>query len=325
MAEEPETDLGEIQFPLDAGGDGGEIQMAAMTDATQAEADRMKRLFVQNDEFGGMPEDDDADLYPPYADPLYRMPDEIEVKVEGPDGDYYFPVRVEKFSGRKPYIGGFRNKKTGTIYHHGNSQTPTENKKSFLDNSHLRTRETQTYVTRTVSTQSYREYGTQMERVDCYIDNSEDRELAAGKYYTSTELDSDKRVKAIEIQRTWRGHIARHRAILLTQHIAARERKEFDDRVSAVKREKELLHRELRRKVSPASKLDFALLFNELETWRQQEVTRIKVMRALVSTFKLLVIVSHPTRRPPLGESSGGLQCWSCWPARPRRFNPYNS
>lgn len=48
-----------------------------------------------------------------------------------------------------------------------------------------------------------------------------------------------------------------------------------------VKKEKDILHRELQRKVDPTSKLDFALLFNELETWRKQEVTRIKVRTVL--------------------------------------------
>ena len=48
-------------------------------------------------------------------------------------------------------------------------------------------------------------------------------------------------------------------------------------RVETVKKEKEILQRELQRKVNPKSQYDFALLFNELDSWRQQEVTRIKV------------------------------------------------
>lgn len=227
--QEPET-LADIQFPLDGADYEGEIQLPEMTDGTHADAEKMSKLFANEDMFADMREEDEHELFPPYVDPSYRMPPEIEVRVEGPEGAYYFPVLVEKATTRKIYVGGFRNKKTGTIYHHASSQTPTENKKSFLDNNHLRTRETQTYVLRTVSTQSYREFGTQMERVDCFIDNTADREIVAKPYYTSTELENDKRVSAIEVQRNWRGHVARSKAIKLKAHIAARETKEFEDR-----------------------------------------------------------------------------------------------
>lgn len=234
---QPETEedyeggtLDEMQFASN-GEAGDEMQMPELTDATRMDQE-MSKLFVNADEFGGegMPYQEDEELYPPYADPNYRMPDEIEVRVDGPEGDYYFPVKVEKSITRKLYIGGYRNKRTGAIYHHSSSQTPTENKKSFIDNGHLRTRETQTYETRTVSIQSYREFGTQMERVDCYVDNSRDRELVSKTYYTSSELEAAKRVSAIEVQRNWRGHVARARAAHLKVHIATRERKEFEDR-----------------------------------------------------------------------------------------------
>jgi uncharacterized linocin/CFP29 family protein len=48
-------------------------------------------------------------------------------------------------------------------------------------------------------------------------------------------------------------------------------------RVKEVKSEKERLHAELERKLNPKTKLDFAMLFNELDEWRRQEVAKIKV------------------------------------------------
>ena len=222
--------LGDLDFPLEPANE--DIQLPEMTDGTVLPQEKMSKLFDQGDVFDGsaMPPEEE-ELFPPYADPHYRMPDEIEVKVEDQEGSYYFPVKIEKCTSRKLYIGGYRNKKTGTIYHHANSQTPTENKKSFVDNNHLRTRETQTYETRTVSIQSIREFGTQMNRIDCYVDNSGDREIVSRPYYTSSELDLAKREKAIEIQRTWRGHVARSKAVKLKAHIHNREQKEFEDRL----------------------------------------------------------------------------------------------
>jgi ribosomal protein S30 len=46
----------------------------------------------------------------------------------------------------------------GCVYHHSSSQTPTV-KKEPKDTSNLRTRETQTFQTRTLAVQSYRESG----------------------------------------------------------------------------------------------------------------------------------------------------------------------
>ena len=90
-------------------------------------------------------------LWPEYCNPSYRMPSEIEVKVKLSSGDYYFPVTVEKAVSQKLYLGGYRNKQTGQIYHHCSTQTPTVVKKEVKDVSKLRCRETQTYVERTVS------------------------------------------------------------------------------------------------------------------------------------------------------------------------------
>ena len=42
-------------------------------------------------------------------------------------------AEFEKFSGKKPFLGGFRHKKTGVLYHHASSQTEmSEAKKAAL-------------------------------------------------------------------------------------------------------------------------------------------------------------------------------------------------
>lgn len=124
------------------------------------------------------------------------MPEAIEVKVSLPAGDYYFPVKIIKFEGgnmlfyinliiitfiallgTKLYLGGYRNKLNGKVYHHSSSQTPTESKKKQRDVSNLRTRETQTTATRTCAQQTTREAGTQMERVDLIMIDSKKRDV----------------------------------------------------------------------------------------------------------------------------------------------------
>ena len=151
----------------------------------------------------------DGSLWPEYCNPTYKMPPEINVKVRSNTGDYSFPVAIQKFASYKPYFGGYRNKNSGKIYHHSCSQTPTENRSESKDISKLRTRETQTYEYRTCSVQPYRECGTQMQRIDLYLDDHKDVIIISKPYFTSQRLLALKRVQAIEIQRCWRGYMAR--------------------------------------------------------------------------------------------------------------------
>lgn len=105
-------------------------------------------------------------LWPEYCNPAYRMPEVIEVKINRAGTQYFFPLAVTKAQTNKLYLGGYRNKLNGRLYHHASTNTPTERERKMRDLSHLRSRETQTYEAKTVSVQLQRESGTQMERID---------------------------------------------------------------------------------------------------------------------------------------------------------------
>ena len=169
--------------------------------------------------FGG------SEVWPPYSDPSYIMPGEIEVNVEMISGSYTFPVTIIKNTMKKPYFGGYQNTNNHKLYHHASTQTPTEKKIQQRELTHLRTRETQTYNQKSVSIQPIREHGTQMQRYDLYLDNSRDVILIPKTYFTSEELMYLKREKCVEIQRVWRGYMARCRAYRLHQSILEQEEK----------------------------------------------------------------------------------------------------
>ena len=154
-------------------------------------------------------------IWPEYANPNYIMPDQIEVSVSTVTGPYSFPVAIIKAMQRKLYFGGYRNTSTDRVYHHAATQTPTENKGQHKENTNLRCRETQTYEFKSRSIQSVRESGTQMQRVDLHLDVTKDRELTPRLYKSSEELMILKRRKCVEIQRVWRGYMARSRAARL--------------------------------------------------------------------------------------------------------------
>lgn len=220
---------------------------------------------------------DEDGMWPPYCNPHYVMPEEIEVKVAMNHGEYYFTVGIEKFQAKKPFLGGFRNKYTGHVYHHGSSQTPTESKFTMKNMNDLQCRETQTYEYTTLSVQPYRESGTQMERKDLKIDTKRDVILYPRRYFTADQLNEVKKEKCIIIQRVWRGYLARCLATKYRQQNEdhqLRHREKYDSEINA---EKEKRKQDMLRRLHPVTKNDFEILYNELDLWRRQESQKIKV------------------------------------------------
>ena len=68
---------------------------------------------------------------------------------------------------RKLYLGGYRSRKTGLVYHHGSTQTLREVVQQTGPENF--TRECQTAIEVTRSAQTKRENGTQMKRNDIYL------------------------------------------------------------------------------------------------------------------------------------------------------------
>jgi len=221
-------------------------------------------------------------MWPEYCNPHYIMPAQIEVKVALASGDYYFPVAIVKQAEGtvKPYLGGYRDKRNGKIYHHGFTQTPTDRKVKVKDTTHLRSRDTQTYEVRTLSVQPYRETGTQMERVDVSIDAKRDKVLMTKSYFTSEKLLILKQKMAVFLQRCWRGYVARCRAHRVRLRNLELQLKEEEDKKIAYEIEMEKREMDMQRRLNPKSNSDFASLFNEMDTWRRMEVAKVKASTA---------------------------------------------
>jgi hypothetical protein len=66
----------------------------------------------------------ESGIWPPYCNPSYVMPEQIEVKVVVAGGEnYFFPVTIVKMNSKakgpgtfkKPYLGGYRNRTNGKV------------------------------------------------------------------------------------------------------------------------------------------------------------------------------------------------------------------
>ncbi|KAI8820095.1 uncharacterized protein EV422DRAFT_531575 [Fimicolochytrium jonesii] len=172
-------------------------------------------------------------------------------------------------------MGGHRDRRTAVEYFHAETQTPTaqEIKQSLAP---LRfSRETQTKDLKNRKVQSTRESGTQMTKRGVYVTTATDTILHPGRYTTSEAHEHFIHTNIVRIQ-CW---VRRLNAIRRVRHL----RRERDDRTRALL-EKEARRRDLaekkRRKelesrVHPRTGKDFDVLYSGLETWRQQETSKI--------------------------------------------------
>jgi len=206
------------------------------------------------------------------------MPGEITVSAMMDDGRRStFNVTIDKLppGNSKPYLGGYRHKRTGVTYHHGSAQT-NPSTKVYKDVSNLRNRDTQTYSTTTKSTQLVRESGTQMKRKDVHLSNAGDRNVTAQPYFSSNQLLELQRSKTLVIQCYWRGYIARKVAWKRRDEIYQRQMGRLREKEEAVRERQRKQKEEIERRMNPRSVRDFEILYNELESWRHAEMNRIK-------------------------------------------------
>jgi len=82
--------------------------------------------------------------------------------------------------------------------------------------------------------------------------------------------------KAIEIQRYYRGHLARMLAEEKRDRIRAYEQRLKDDVERKAKLEALQREEDEKRRLHPKTNDDFARLYNELDAWRKQEVEKVK-------------------------------------------------
>ena len=98
---------------------------------------------------------------------------------------------------RKPYLGAYRHKFTGTTYEHATAQTDKPPSLAWTASNRVATGGTkgrtsaqaQTMVTRTRGTQNVRECGTQMARPSLLLGTSSDRIVTPGKYTSADDFE----------------------------------------------------------------------------------------------------------------------------------------
>eukprot|EP00761_Pharyngomonas_kirbyi_P012949 gb/GECH01012976.1/.p1 GENE.gb/GECH01012976.1/~~gb/GECH01012976.1/.p1 ORF type:complete len:661 (+),score=191.77 gb/GECH01012976.1/:1-1983(+) len=211
---------------------------------------------------------------------LYSGNGEPIMEIHLPYSNFKLSITVDRNSERirKPFLGGFRNTKTNTEYHHASCQTnPKKRNLTEREKKQKYHRETQTVDKSTNSQQTNREQGTQMARSDLIISERDDRIIIpSGNYFDAEQVLQVKTEKSIKIQSWIRGCFARNRARQMFQQLKEKNDRQKEAQEKREKAKKAKKEQEILRKTHPRSKADFDNLLEEVENWRKQETRAIK-------------------------------------------------
>ncbi|KAF7246473.1 IQ and ubiquitin-like domain-containing protein [Varanus komodoensis] len=204
----------------------------------------------------------------------FYMADVITVRVQK-DAETFqdIDVEIKRPSFKKPFLGGFRHKHTGTEYHNAGSQTDP---KKRLDKEYEEfCRSTQTVVERKRLQQTRNTTSTQMTKIGVYVTNVTDKLIEPKRYVTAEEYHARRLKAIIVIQTYYRRWLAKEVVKKLKEQLRLRLEWEEQEELRKQRERAEKLLREYNRRMNPRTKDDFELLYHALELWRQEELERI--------------------------------------------------
>ncbi|EGD76447.1 hypothetical protein PTSG_07566 [Salpingoeca rosetta] len=201
------------------------------------------------------------------------------VKVPADDGsDRLFNITVFTANVTKPFLGGFRHKKTGVEYHNASSQTP---RKFRIPKTERFTRTTQTAIQRThpkFATQTSVHTATQMTKEGVFVTSREDKIIVPTKYETAADKHARVVAAVIVIQKYYRrwqakrvvGNLryARHQ-YQQWQEEKERKRLEFEEMMR---------RREMDRRLNPRTPEDFDMLYASLQKWHGEQLEKVRLL-----------------------------------------------
>ncbi|XP_075976518.1 IQ motif and ubiquitin-like domain-containing protein [Anticarsia gemmatalis] len=258
--------------------------------------DRMALMDLDYDKYGIA----DVEIYTKNneklnLDKLYReMPFNDVLSVMVPYGTTLKQINVEIFSKpiNKPFLGGYKNVYTGTVYHHAYTQTPQKPEKLPPESKNCRDTQTAEEKEKIYDTNYSR--ATQMNCVHAYIPSVSDRIVVPQPYETYDEMIA--RLNHVHfatiIQRAFRHHQFRQKV--------SRWLKECMERIERMKEEerleREAMERRLRKdlvtRTFPKSREDFDQLYAMVDRWKHAEIARISQLHSKgpkIAEFTLLL------------------------------------
>ena len=229
---------------------------------------------------------------------------------------------VSKDRLHKPFVGGFKSRKTGRRYHHAGVQHPFKPRYKNKENMSI-SRNTQTVHTSNAQQQTTRDTAQQMKRSDLLLDESNDKSIKIGMtdeipknrkhrnasnhsipsvqpqctYYDAKQLRLDQIDSAVTIQCAFRLHSARkHHHSLKSQK--SHKLKEQRTKLKAEQKRLERLQNGIRyKREHPEHSHQFKQLIASLSKAQNEQLTSVlkakHIPKAIKSKTKSRMIHSH--------------------------------
>lgn len=211
------------------------------------------------------------------------VPDIITVHFQDDNEYRQITVEIEDRKIVKPYLGGYRNKKSGIEYHHAFSQSgPPEPK---VSPEWKNTRDTQTIDVRHRRTDMTYDCSTQMSNELIWIPTLSDKILTAKTYETAEEREERLGVlrAILVIQRYFRRWKLNKALKVLSAEYWKRIRDEENENLELLRDFEKQKKREILNKVFPRTRSDFCMLYAMVDRWKKGHIERISKMHTTAS------------------------------------------
>ncbi|XP_055139816.1 IQ motif and ubiquitin-like domain-containing protein isoform X1 [Symphalangus syndactylus] len=214
------------------------------------------------------------DLYPvKRIDGLTDVSQIVTVTVQtGLDQYQQVPVEIVKSDFHKPFLGGFRHKITGVEYHNAGTQTVP---KRIPERLSVFCRDTQTVFQKKNLQQTTSTTSTQMTNIGVYVSNMTDKLVTPGRYFSAAEYHAQRLKAVIVIQTYYRQWHAKIFVENLRRQKNLRLEWETQQELRKIREKEEWIKLDYHRRHNPKTNEDFEFLYNALEFWRQEELTRV--------------------------------------------------
>ncbi|XP_071468927.1 IQ motif and ubiquitin-like domain-containing protein isoform X4 [Marmota flaviventris] len=181
-------------------------------------------------------------------------------------------VEIIKSDFHKPFLGGFKHKITGIEYHNAGTQTVP---KYIRGKKQAFSRDTQTVSQRKKLQQTTNTTSTQMSKIGVYVSNITDKLLKPGDYFSAAKYHARRFNAAIVIQTCYRQWHAKVFVRELKEQKKLRLEWEAQEELRKIKEKEEWTQLDYHRRHNPKTNEDFELLYNALNFWHQEELSRI--------------------------------------------------
>ncbi|XP_033048128.1 IQ and ubiquitin-like domain-containing protein isoform X2 [Trachypithecus francoisi] len=196
----------------------------------------------------------------------------LQIRYSGLDRYQQVAVEIVKSDFHKPFLGGFRHKITGVEYHHAGTQTVP---KKIPERLSVFCRDTQTVFQKKNLQQTTNTTSTQMTNIGVYVSNMTDKLVTPGKYFSAAEYHAQRLKAVIVIQTYYRQWHAKIFVENLRRQKSLRLEWETQQELRKIREKEEWIKLDYHRRHNPKTNEDFEFLYNALEFWRQEELTRI--------------------------------------------------